>query len=109
MILRLTCYPLSRIFEDDGTIRLFLTEPYGLYFEYRAVAIGEGEPDVMDYLQKKYKPNMSVEDGLKLGLAALQDYLKSDFNYERVDAVYINTEKRRYTKLTNDELKKYAK
>ena len=52
---------------------------------------------------------MSVEDGLKLGLAALQDYLKSDFNYERVDAVYINTEKRRYTKLTNDELKKYAK
>ena len=95
--------------EDDGTIRLFLTEPYGLYFEYRAVAIGEGEPDVMDYLQKKYKPNMSVEDGLKLGLAALQDYLKSDFNYERVDAVYINTEKRRYTKLTNDELKKYAK
>src|SRR3989339_407944 len=38
--------------EEDGDVKLFLTEPYGLYFQYRAAAIGEGEAEVEDFLQK---------------------------------------------------------
>jgi proteasome alpha subunit len=95
--------------EDDGTIKLFVTEPYGLYFQYKAIAIGEGEGEVMAFLNKKYRPNLSYQDGLKLGLAALQDFLKSDFNLARVDAAFVTVEKKRYTRLTDDELKKYLK
>src|SRR3989338_2101234 len=29
--------------EEDGMVKLFLTEPYGLYFQYRAAAIGRSE------------------------------------------------------------------
>lgn len=92
--------------EEDGTIKLFLTEPYGLYFQYKAVAIGEGEAEVDAVLQKNYKPNISVEEGLKLGLKAMKEFLKSDFNFDRVDAAYVDSEKKRFTKLSNDELKK---
>ncbi len=95
--------------EDDGSIKLFLTEPYGLYFQYQAVAIGEGEAEVMQFLLKKYKPNISVDDGIRLGLSALSDYLKEEFNFDRVDAVYIKADKRKFTKLSNDELKKIMK
>ena len=91
--------------EEDGTVKLFLTEPYGLYFQYKAVAIGEGEAEVMQVLNKKYKPNLSIEDGIKLGLSALKDFLKSEFNFERIDVVYINTSEKRFTKLSDDELK----
>ncbi|MFH1275617.1 MAG: archaeal proteasome endopeptidase complex subunit alpha [Candidatus Woesearchaeota archaeon] len=95
--------------EDDGTIRLFLTEPYGLYFQYKAAAIGEGEVEVEDFLEKKYKDNMTVEEGLKLGLAAMKDFLKGEFNVQRVDAAYIKSDEKKYTKLSDDELKKILK
>lgn len=95
--------------EEDGTTKLFLTEPYGLYFQYTAAVIGEGEAEVDAFLQKKYRLGMSCEEALKLGLAAMKSFLKSEFNFERVDAVYVGTENRRYTKLSDDELRKLMK
>jgi len=91
--------------EEDGIIKLFLTEPYGLYFQYQAAVIGEGESEIEPILQKKYKPNMSVDDGIKFGLGLMKDFLKAEFNFERVDVVYVSNKDKRYTKLTNDEIK----
>ncbi len=93
--------------EEDGQVKLFLTEPYGLYFQHRAAVIGEGEAEVEAILQKKYRASLSVEEGIRLGLQALKEFLKNEFNFDRVDAAYIDTEGRRLTKLSNDELKKY--
>ena len=95
--------------EEDGTIRLFVTEPYGLYFQFKAAVIGEGEASVDAILQKKWRPNLAIEDGIKLGLNALKDFLKGEFSFERVDAAYINVEKKKFTKLNDDELKKLVK
>ena len=95
--------------EDDGTIKLFLTEPYGLYFQYQATVIGEGDSEIEAMLQKKYKPTMTINEGLRLGVSLLKNYLKTEFVSERIDAVYINSEKRRYTKLTGEEVKKLVK
>src|SRR3989338_7786719 len=95
--------------EEDGTIKLFLTEPYGLYFQYKATVIGEGEVEVDAILQKKYKEGMSVEEGLKLGLSAMKEFLKTNFNFERIDAVYISSKNKRYTKLSDDELRRLMK
>jgi proteasome alpha subunit len=95
--------------EDDGSIKLFLTEPYGLYFQYKAAAIGEGEAEIDDILQKNYKATMSVEEGLKLGVGAMKEFLKGDFNFDRVDAAYIDVGSKRFKKLSNDEIKKLMK
>ena len=95
--------------EEDGTVKLYLTEPYGLYFQYQAAAIGEGETEVQAQLEKRYKPSMTVQEGLKLGLNILKDYLKSDFNANRVDAAFINKETRKFTKLDDDEIKRLVK
>ena len=95
--------------EEDGTIRLFLTEPYGLYFQYRAAAIGEGEAEIDAILQKNYKSTLTVQEGLQLGIKAMKEYLKTDFNSERVDAAYIDLTRRRSKKLSNNEIKNLAK
>jgi proteasome alpha subunit len=95
--------------EEDGTIRLFLTEPYGLYFQYKAAVIGEGDAEIEPVLQKRYRANMSVEEGIKLGLSLLKEFLKDDFNLERIDVAYVDAKERRYTKLSGDDLKKYGK
>jgi proteasome alpha subunit len=95
--------------EEDGSIRLFLTEPYGLYFPYLAAAIGEGEPEITSGLEKKYKATMSVAEGIKLGVSLLKNYLKGEFNYDRVDAAYIDVSSKRFNKLTDDEISKLVK
>ncbi len=95
--------------EEDGTIKLFLTEPYGLYFQYKAAVIGEGEPEIEPALRKKYKPGMSVDEGIRFGLSLMKDFLKTEFNFDRVDAAYVKLGNKRYTKLTNDELKAMVK
>lgn len=95
--------------EEDGEIKLFLTEPYGLYYQYKAAVTGEGEAEIEPLLLKKYKPNMIVEEGLKLGLELMKEFLKSDFDFERVDAAYIDAKDKKYTKLSNEQLKKLVK
>jgi len=95
--------------EEDGTVKLFLTEPYGLYFQYKATVIGEGETEVDAFLQKRYKPNLSVDDGLRLGLEAMKQFLKEDFNFDRVDAVVVRQSDKRFQKLSNDELRSLMK
>lgn len=95
--------------EEEGEVKLFLTEPYGLYFQYKAVVIGEGEEEIDAALQKRYKANLSVEEGLRLGLGLLKEFLKDGFNVDRVDAAYIDIKNKRFTKLSNDELKKFVK
>ncbi len=95
--------------EEDGTIKLYLTEPYGLYFQYRAAAIGEGEAEIDEILKKKYKPSLSVPDGLKLGVSAMKEYLKEEFNFERVDAAYVDAKSKRFRKLSDDEIKALVK
>jgi len=95
--------------EEDGTIRLFLTEPYGLYFEYRATVIGEGDTEIDAILQKRYKASLTVDEGIKLGLQAMKEYLKDDFNFERVDAAFISVKDKKIVKLSEEELKQAMK
>ena len=95
--------------EEDGSVKLFLTEPYGLYFQYKAAVIGEGEAEIDSYLQKKWKPNLACDDGIKLGLDAMKQFLGADFNAERVDVVYVRAETKRWTKLSDDEIRKVIK
>ena len=95
--------------EEDGESKLFLTEPYGLYFQYRAAVVGEGDSEIEPALQKGYKPGMSVEEWIRFGLSLMKDFLKGEFNFDRVDAAFIKDDEKRFTKLSNDELKKMVK
>ncbi|PIZ51677.1 proteasome subunit alpha [Candidatus Woesearchaeota archaeon CG_4_10_14_0_2_um_filter_33_13] len=95
--------------EEDGDLKLFLTEPYGLYFQYMAAVIGEGESEIEPILQKKYKPSMTVNEGLKFGLELLKEFLKGELGFERIDAVKITLTEKKSTKLGVDELKKLFK
>ena len=75
---------------DDHTPRLFETDPIGIFFQYRATAIGEGEVEVEEILHNEYKPVLTIDEGLKLSLKALKKVLGENFNVERIDAAYIN-------------------
>jgi len=85
---------------------LFMTDPTGIYFQYKATAIGEGENDIKQILNREYKENLSVDDGLKLAIKSLKKVLGKEFNIKRIDAAYIKTKDKKFHKLTPEELNK---
>ncbi len=94
--------------DRDGP-KLFETDPTGIYFQFRATAIGEGELEIEEILNKEYNEKMTIEDGLKLAIGALYRVLDKNFVVERVDAAYITTKDKMFTKVTKEKLDKLLK
>ncbi|MBS3172137.1 archaeal proteasome endopeptidase complex subunit alpha [Candidatus Woesearchaeota archaeon] len=89
--------------------RLFLTDPTGIYWEYKATAIGEAEDELKEILEKEYKDVMTLDDGMRLGISALKRVLGKDFNLERLDGCIINMTDKKFKKITKEDLRKYTK
>ncbi len=93
---------------DDKTPRLFETDPIGIYFQYKATAIGEGEVEVEEILHNEYKPELNIEDGLRLSLKALKKILGDNFNVERIDAAYITIADKKFRRLAKAKIEKLS-
>lgn len=91
---------------DETGIKLFETDPTGIYFQYKATAIGEGELEVKNILTKEYKDNMSLDDGMRLALSALKKSISDGFDAERIDCVMITNEKKQYEKVSKEKIAK---
>jgi proteasome alpha subunit len=88
---------------DDTGIRLFETDPTGIFFEYKATVIGEGETIVDEMLHNEYKDSLTVKDGLKLAIKALSKAIE-DLDAKRLDAAYIDAKTRTYNKIPMKEI-----
>ena len=90
----------------DDSPKLFVTDPTGIYFQYKATAIGEAETKINEILHKEYKENMTIEQGLKLAIRALKKVVDDKFNVNRLDIAYIKEDVKRVVKLDREETKK---
>lgn len=93
---------------DTNGISLFETDPTGIYFEYKASVIGEGENEIEEILHKEYKDSITVEEAIKLSLKALTKTLDKNFSIERVDAAVVRADKEQVEYLTMEELEKLS-
>jgi len=93
---------------DNGNARLYETDPTGIFFQYKATAIGEGEVEVEEMLHKEYKPEITIEDGLKISLKALKKVLGDNFKVERIDAAYITKTDKRFKRFPQSKIEKVA-
>ncbi|MEK6974604.1 MAG: archaeal proteasome endopeptidase complex subunit alpha [Nanoarchaeota archaeon] len=94
---------------DYKVPRLFVTDPTGIYFEYKATSIGEAETEIKEILLKRYKENLSIDDGIKLCIEILKKVLGKDFSLERVDGAFIKVDDSKYQKLKRDYIKRLLK
>ncbi|MDP3916680.1 MAG: archaeal proteasome endopeptidase complex subunit alpha [Nanoarchaeota archaeon] len=93
----------------SNTNHLFVTDPTGTFFEYKATAVGEKEDAVKEILSKEYKENMTLDQGLKLAMSALKKSLGDGFNIDRIDGAYISSSDRTFKRYTKEELTRAAK
>ncbi|PIN74818.1 proteasome endopeptidase complex, archaeal, alpha subunit [Candidatus Woesearchaeota archaeon CG10_big_fil_rev_8_21_14_0_10_37_12] len=94
--------------DSDGP-KLFETDPTGIYFQYRATVIGEGELEIEEILDKKFNSKMTIDEGLLLAVNALNTVLDHEFNIDRVDAAYIKKDDLKFTSVKKDKLEKALK
>jgi proteasome alpha subunit len=90
---------------DDDKPYLYATEPTGIFFEYKATALGEGADAVKEILYKEYSESMSVDDGIKLCVKALKKVLGKDFDSRRIDGAYIDIKEKTYQIIDKKKLK----
>ncbi len=94
--------------DADGP-KLFETDPTGIYFQFRATVIGEGETEIEEILGNEYSEKITIEDGLRLGINALTKVLGKNFSIDRVDAAYITNQERKFVKVKREKLDKLLK
>ncbi len=76
---------------DDNGIHLYETDPSGAYQSYHAGAIGSGRNTVVEFFENNWKPNMTLNAALKLGLEALRDANDQELNREAVEVAVIDS------------------
>ena len=91
---------------DEGGKKLFETDPTGIFYQYKATVIGEGEPEIEEMLHKEYKETINIEEGLKLCIKALKKVLDQNLNAERIDAAYIKDDEKVMKKFLKEKIKK---
>ena len=94
--------------DSDGP-KVYETDPTGIYFRYKATAIGEGETEIEEILDKEYKESMTLNEAMKLAIKALYKVLEKNFNIDRIDAAYIKTDEKKLTKIKPEIIEKIYK
>jgi len=88
---------------------IFVTDPTGTFFEYKATAIGELDTEVKEILEKNYREGITLDQGLKLAMSALKKSLGKDFNIDRIEGSYIKKDDKKFIRYAKEELNKASK
>jgi proteasome alpha subunit len=93
--------------DDDGTPRLFVTDPVGTYWGFLAAVIGRGTTSAGKYLEEHYSKKKSMNEAVKIALAALKETTEKDLSPENVEVAKITVKTRKFEKLSIDEVRNF--
>ncbi|HKW05133.1 MAG TPA: archaeal proteasome endopeptidase complex subunit alpha [Nitrososphaerales archaeon] len=93
---------------DSGGPELFLCDPSGTYIGYYAIAIGAGSDQVLEYLQQRYKEEISEDDALTLAIESIYLVSEDKVGTAHIKMAMIPTGTRQMRRLSDQEIAKYA-
>lgn len=89
---------------DDDRPCLYVTEPTGIFFEYKATAVGEYDEEAKAILAKGYKDSLTIDEGIKLAVSAFKKVLGKDFDTRRLDGAYIKATDKKFTRIERKQM-----
>ena len=89
---------------DDAGSQLFVTDVTGIYFGYKATAIGEHELPIKEFFEKKYKDNLSLDQGIKLGIEAFKKVMDKEFDASKIEGAIVDAKTRTFRRLDKGEI-----
>ncbi|KAJ2665620.1 Proteasome subunit alpha type-4 [Coemansia sp. RSA 1200] len=64
-------------FDPNHTPKLFQTDPSGIYYQWKANAIGRNSKTVREFLEKHYAQEMEEKDAVKLAVKSLLEVVQT--------------------------------
>ncbi len=93
----------------DDSPKLFMTDPSGAFWGYRAQAIGAGAQTVREELEKEYDENKSMEEIIILALKALKKVIETELDPTKAEIAVIKTDTKKFERLSYSEMDSYIK
>ena len=93
---------------DSQGCSLYLTDPSGTYISYDAVAIGSGSDQVTDFLEKTYKPDISLEDAGTLAAASIYIASEDKEGSKHIRMSQIKSDTKTFEIIPEDNIAKFA-
>lgn len=93
---------------DQKGESIYVTDPSGTYVSYAAVAIGAGSEEVTDFMEKNYKPEMSLEDGAALATAAINLKSEKKDGAKHLKMSWVKKDKKILEKVSESEIEKFV-
>ncbi|MFX0030139.1 MAG: archaeal proteasome endopeptidase complex subunit alpha [Candidatus Hermodarchaeota archaeon] len=90
--------------DNNGIPSLFLTDPSGAMWGYKAFAIGSGATEARAYLEEHYNEDMSDEELKLLPLRALKEIMGDNLNKNTCDIAFILKEDKTFKLLSVEEV-----
>jgi proteasome alpha subunit len=75
--------------DPNGKASLFLTDPSGAQWSYKAFAIGSGATEARAFLEENYKEDINEEELKLLPLRTLKDLMGDNLSEHTCDVAYI--------------------
>lgn len=94
---------------DSKGASLYKTDPTGIYFEYNACVIGEGDGEIEEIISKSYKESMTIDEAIKMVVKAMMDVLDKNLTKDRLDCVYIKNDDKMFVRMDDSDIDKVIK
>ena len=88
--------------------RLFETDPSGTPYEWQAVAIGGDRETTQQFLEEEFRPDIDIDEGIRLALRALGSAGEESITQDSVDIATVDGEFGRYRSLSREEVAPYV-
>lgn len=93
-------------YDDDGP-QLYQVDPSGSYWAWKASAIGKNANDAKTFLEKRYDPEMELEDAIHTAILTLKEGFEGSVDENNIE-IGIVGEDRKFRILTPAEVKDYV-
>ncbi|KAH8582599.1 proteasome subunit alpha2 [Cryptosporidium sp. chipmunk genotype I] len=93
-------------FDSTRGPQLFQIDPSGAYFGWKASAIGKDMQSAKSFLEKRYNPDVEIEDALHTALLTLKECFEGAMNEDNIEVGIVGEDKK-FTILTPREIKDY--
>lgn len=87
---------------QDGSPKLYLTEPSGAHTEWKANAIGRNASNLREFMEKKWEAGLDNEKAISLAIETLLEVVEDASNIE----IVVCTGDKEFSAVEDDKLKR---
>ena len=75
-------------YDEDGP-HLTQLDPSGAYYNWKATAVGKGAKNAKIFLEKRYKPEMEIEDAIHTALMTLKEGFEGQMDNHNIEVAVV--------------------